>query len=116
MQFLINFFYFYNSHIGYLSIDGFPKFKSNKDLQKIIDKGSELAPFLIEFCEKKTKPNISLEEFKEIKNKLLDDIPLQKMKDLAKMFNVSVSGTKRELADRIERLHGVICYKKQINI
>jgi len=34
------------------------------------------------------------------------------MKDLAKMFNVSVSGTKRELADRIERLHGVICYKK----
>jgi hypothetical protein len=104
--------YFFNYPSGYLSIDEFPKFKNNKDLQKIFDKGSELDPFLIEFCEKKNKPNISLEEFKEIKNKLLDDISLQKMKDLAKMFHVTTSGTKKELADRIERLRGVICYKK----
>ncbi len=105
--------YFFRYPIGYLSIDEFPKFKSNKDLQKILDKGLELDPFLIEFCsEKKNKPKISLEEFKKIKNKSLDDISLQQIKDLAEMFNVTTSGTKKELAIRIEKLRGIIVYKK----
>ena len=105
--------YFFRYPTGYLSIDEFPKFKSDKDLQKILDKGLELDPFLIEFCsEKKDKPKISLEEFKKIKNKSLDDISLQEMKDLAVMFHVTTSGTKKELAIRIEQLRGVIVYKK----
>lgn len=61
---------------------------------------------------KKNKPKISLDEFKEMKNKSSNDISLQKMKDLAETFSVSRSGTKREIADKIERSWGVICYKK----
>ena len=37
------------------------------------------------------------------------------MKNLAKMYNVTTSGTKKELANRIEKLRSVIVYKK-INI
>ena len=34
------------------------------------------------------------------------------MKKLAKIYNVTTSGTKKELADRIEQLRNIIVYKK----
>lgn len=85
--------YFFEYPNGYLSIDEFPEFKSDKDLQKIIDKGIKLNPFLINF----------LDPQKKLNKITLNDIPLQIIKDLA---------TKKELADRIENIRGLICYKK----
>ena len=105
--------YFFGFPSGYLPITEFPKFKSDKNLQEIWDKGSELDPFLISFEGSYIKkPTISLEEFKKIKNKSLDEISLQEIKDLAKMFHVTTSGNKKELVDRIEKLRDVIIYKK----
>jgi hypothetical protein len=104
--------YFFCYPEGYLSINEFPKIKSTKDLQELFDKGIELSPFLIKFGNEKSKSKISLEEFKELKNKSLDDISLEQMKKLAKIYSVSTSGTKKELADRIEKIKGVIVYKK----
>jgi len=37
------------------------------------------------------------------------------MKKIAKMYNVTICGTKKEIANRIEKLRSVIVYKK-INI
>ena len=34
------------------------------------------------------------------------------MKNLAKMFQVTTSGTKKELANRIEKIGRVVVYKK----
>ena len=108
--------YFFGYPRGYLPIEEFPKFTSEKDLQSIFDKECELDPFLLNFSvnEKyiKKQPIISLEEFKKIKNKSLDEITLTEMKNLAKMFNVTTSGTKKELAFRIEKLRNVVVYKK----
>jgi hypothetical protein len=105
--------YFFDYPEGYLPIKEFPKIKSNKDLQSIIDKGTELSPFLIPFYGNlKKKYLISLEEFKKIKNKSLDEITLDEMKNLAKMFQVTTSGTKKELADRLEKVGRIIVYKK----
>jgi len=56
--------YFFEYPEGYLSITEFPK-----DLEKIIDKGIELSPFLIPFLYKYNKKNkLSLEDFKKIKH------------------------------------------------
>ena len=100
--------YFFEYPEGYLPITEFPK-----DLDSIIDKGIELSPFLIPFLYKYNKKNkISLEDFKKIKNKTLDEITLDEMKNLAKMFHVTTSGTKKELANRIEKLTSIIVYKK----
>ena len=105
--------YFFDYPSGYLPLNEFPKFKSEKDLQEIFDKGYELAPFLISFEENYIKkPLISLEEFKKIKNKTLDEISLNEIKKLAKMYGVTTSGNKKELVDKIERLRGIIIYKK----
>jgi len=85
----------------------------SKDLDNIIDKGIELSPFLIPFLYKYNKKNkISLEDFKKIKNKTLNEITLDEMKHLAKMFHVTTSGTKKELANRIEQLRHIVVYKK----
>ena len=82
-------------------------------LDNIIDKGIELSPFLIPFLYKYNKKNkISLEDFKKIKNKTLNEITLDEMKHLAKMFHVTTSGTKKELANRIEQLRHIVVYKK----
>jgi hypothetical protein len=100
--------YFFEYPEGYLPITEFPK-----DLQSIINKGLELAPFLIPFLYKYNNKNkISLEDFKKIKNKTLDEITLDEMKNLAKMFEVTTSGTKKELANRIEQLRRIVVYKK----
>jgi hypothetical protein len=105
--------YFFEYPSGYLPINEFPKFKSDKDLQEIFDKGCELDPFLISFKEHDIKRSlISLEEYKKIKNKTLDEISLDEIKNLAKMYSVTTSGTKKQLVDRIEQLRGIIIYKK----
>jgi len=106
--------YFFGYPSGYLSVNEFPKFKSEKNLQKIFDKGCELDPFLISF-EKNyiKKPLISLEEFKKIKNKTLEEISLEKIQKLAKMYGVTASRNKKELVDRIEKVRKIIVYKKK---
>ena len=67
-------------------------------------------PFFIPFGKKKSKSKLTLEEFKEIQKKKLDDISLQTVKTLAKMFTVTSSGSKKTLADRILKLRGVKIY------
>jgi len=100
--------YFFEYPEGYLPITEFPN-----DLQSIYDKGIELSPFLIPFLNKYNKKIlISFDDFKKIKNKTLDDITLDEMKKIAKMFQVTTSGTKLQLANRIEKLRSVIVYNK----
>jgi hypothetical protein len=105
--------YFFEYQKGYLPIIEFQKFKTKKDLQNIFDKGIELSPFFKSFNKKNIKKYIiSLEDFKKIKNKTLNEITLDEMKKLAKIYHVTTSGTKKELADRIEQLRNIIVYKK----
>ena len=83
------------------------------NFQKIFNEGCKLQPFLISLYSHKVKNNkITLEEFREIQKKTLDEISLNKIKELAKIFGVTSSGTKKELVDRIENLRNVIVYKK----
>ena len=71
----------------------------------------EYDPFFISLGKKKSKSKFTLEEFKEIQKKKLDDISLQTVKTLAKMFTVTSSGSKKTLADRILKLRGVKIYR-----
>ena len=66
--------------------------------------------FFISLGKKKSKSKLTLEEFKEIQKKKLDDISLQTVKTLAEMFTVTSSGSKKTLADRILKLRGVKIY------
>ena len=50
---------------------------------------SEYSPFYIPLGKKKSKSKLTLEEFKEIQKKKLDDISLQTVKTLAEMFIVT---------------------------
>jgi hypothetical protein len=115
--------YYFEYPIGYLPISEFPKLKNKKDLQSIFDKGYELSPYIIPFYKNKNginmlqkkklpKHKISLEEFKELKTKKLDEITLSKIKIIASMYNVTQLGTKKQIADRIENLKGIVFYKK----
>ena len=70
----------------------------------------EYSPFYIPLGKKKSKSKLTLEEFKEIQKKKLDDISLQTVKTLAEMFTVTSSGSKKTLADRILKLRGVKIY------
>ena len=114
--------YFFNYPHGYLPLTEFNKYRysarysatySATDLQIMFDTGELLSPFLIPFNgNKKSKKIMCLEEFKNIRNKPLNEITLNQMKKLAKMYNVTISGTKKEIANRIERLRNIIVYKK----
>ena len=110
--------YFFYYPRGYLPLNEFHKYidgtiNSAINLQKMFDTGELLSPFLIPFnSDIKYKKIMSLEEFGIIRNKPLNEITLTQMKKLAKMYNVTTSGTKKELANRIENLRRVIVYKK----
>jgi hypothetical protein len=105
--------YFFNYPRGYLPLTEFHKYKNGTDLQITFNRGKKLSPFLMPFNEdKKTKKIMSFEEFKKIRNKSLNEITLTQMKKIAKMYNVITSGTKKELANRIEKMRNVIVYKK----
>jgi hypothetical protein len=105
--------YFFGYPSGYLPVNEFLKFKSEKNLQEIFDKSIELDPFLIPFEENHMEnPLISLEEFKKIKNKILNEISLDEIQKLAKMYDVTTTGNKKELVDEIEKLKGITIYKK----
>lgn len=105
--------YFFGYPEGYLPICEFPKIKNKDDLLKIFNEGCKLEPFLISLYSHKVKNNkITLEEFKEIQKKTLDEISLNKIKELAKIFGLTTSGNKKEIVDRIEELRNVIIYKK----
>ena len=85
-----------------------------EDLQNIINKGQEYNPFMysIKDHKKKTK-KITLEQFKEIQEKTLEQIPNSTLKELAKLFEVTTSASsKKQLADRIESMRGIKIYKK----
>ena len=109
--------YFFEFPTGYLPISEFPKFNKINDLDKIIDKGFELHPFLIPFENNKiiTVDELTLEEFKEIRNKPLKEITLEQLKKIAKMYSFSVKGSKQNIVDTIERVRGIIVYKKEDN-
>ena len=105
--------YFFYYPRGYLPLTEFHKYTNGTDLQIMFNRGELLSPFLIPFNgDIKYKKIMSLEEFKKIRNKPLNEITLAQMKKLAKMYNVTISGTKKELANRIEKLRSVIVYKK----
>ena len=105
--------YFFGYHEGYLPISEFPKIINKNNLKEVFQKGCQLEPFLISLFSNKTNNNeITLEEFKEIQKKRLDEIPLKKIKELAKLFGVILSGSKKELVNRIEEVRNIIVYKK----
>ena len=97
--------YFFYYPRGYLPLNEFHKYiDSSTNLQKMFDTGELLSPFLIHFNgDKKGKKIMSLEEFGIIRNKPLNEITLIQIKKIAKMYNVTTSGTKKELANRIEK-------------
>jgi RNA recognition motif-containing protein len=107
------FIYFFGYPDGYLPLSEFPKIKNKNDLLKIFNESCKLEPFLYSLYSHKMKNNkITLEEFKEIQKKTLDEISLNKIKELAKIYGVTTSGSKKDLVDRIEKLRNVIVYKK----
>lgn len=96
--------YFFLYPEGYISKDNF---SDPKDLQTILDEISELRPFINSFTTNKPINKMSLEKFREIKSKPLKDITLSEIKQIAKMFNVTVSGSKKDLANRIKNLRKI---------
>lgn len=102
------YYYFFTYPEGYLDKKEFSKIKNTKDLQIILDEARVYDPFLISLKDQKNKSKkISLEEFKNIKQKPLKDISIKEMKELAKLFTVNTSGSKKELADRIKKLRRI---------
>ena len=91
---------------------------SNKDFYQDINKKKiddvyryfELEPFFI--SKFKQKPKMSLENFKIILNKPSKDISLQELKIIASMYQVTTSGTKKELIDRLQKLRGIYIKNK----
>lgn len=94
----------------YSFVDGV-SFISNKDFfgdaKKInyMDRYFELWPFFI--TKKNQKLLLTLDEYNEIMKYPLKDISTKELKDIAKMFNVTTSGTKKEIAKRLSNLRGI---------
>jgi hypothetical protein len=108
------YYYFWIYPEGYLEKNEFKIFKNIEDLQIIFDKACEYNPFMYSIQNHKTKNiKISLQQFKEIQNKKLNEILNNDLKELAKFFKVTSSAnTKKILADRIEKVAMVNIYKK----
>lgn len=101
-------YYFFVYPDGYLSKSLFPKIKKESDLQKIIDFGMETNPFMYDLKTHKLKNKMTYEEFRIIQNKNLNDISLNTLQKLAKMFSVYYIGkTKKEIVNIIYKLRGV---------
>ena len=106
--------YFFGYPEGYLPLNELPKIKNKNSLKETFYEAIKLQPFLISIKSHKLEDNkITLEEFRDIQKKTLDEISLDKIKELARIFGVTTSGNKKELADRIEKLRNVIIYKKE---
>jgi hypothetical protein len=106
-------YYFWTYPNGYMDKSNFPKMKNEEDIQLILNMAREYDPFLINLKNHKIKSKvISLEEFKEIQQKPLNEISTSTIKELANLFSVTTSGSKKELADRIKKLRGVVVYSK----
>lgn len=106
-------YYFWTYPTGYMNKNNFPKIKKIKDIQLILNIAMKYDPFLISLKNHEPKSKIiSLKEFKEIQQKPLNKISLKTIKELAKIYHVTTSGSKKELANRIENLSRVIVYKK----
>jgi hypothetical protein len=108
------YYYFWIYPEGYLEKKEFPVYKKIEDLQTIINKGQEYNPFMYSIKgHKKKSKKITLEQFKEIQEKTLEEIPNSTLKELAKLFEVTTSASsKKQLADRIESIRGIKMYKK----
>jgi hypothetical protein len=102
--------YFFNYLEGYLSKS---EFSNINNIENIITEGIELDPFLFSIKTHKPKNNkISLEKFKEIQNLTLEEIKTNELKIIANIYGVTISGTKKEIADRIENMRKIKIYKK----
>jgi len=108
-QFAIGKKYFYKLYDegGYLD----KKYLINKNLDGIVDLMFEYDPFFIPL-NKINKKGMSIEEFETIRNTSLNNIPMNTIKELANMYHVTSSGTKKEVADRIKKVRNVVVYKK----
>lgn len=87
------------------------KYFVGRDLDGIDERIFEYKPFFTSLSEKKRK-GMTVEQFEIIRNTPLKDIPLNIIKKLATMYSVTNSGSKKEVVDRIERVRGVVVYKK----
>ena len=72
-----------------------------------MDEMFKLDPFFILFGKKKSNFKLKLSDYKELKNKPLEDIKISTIKDIAKMFSVTYNGSKKEIANRIYKLRGI---------
>lgn len=107
--------YFFTYPRGYLPLEEFKKYKNGTtNLQVMFDIGELYSPCMEPFDNyyKKNKKIMSLEEYKIIINKPLNEIKLSEIKKIAKMHHVTTSGTKKEVANRIENLRNIIIYKR----
>ena len=90
--------------ISYISNKDF--FKGiNKKTVNCVDRYFELEPFFV--SKSKKTPKLSLENFRETMIKPLKDISVKELKLIAKMYYITISGTKKELVKRLERLRGL---------
>ena len=89
---------------GYLPIKEFSNIK-NQDI--LMDEMFNLDPFFILFNKKKSNFKLKLSDYRELKNKPLEDIKISTIKDIAKIFSVTYNGSKKQIANRIYKLRGV---------
>lgn len=101
--------YIYSFDITYGYLD--KKYIKQCTLDGILDMIFEYYPFFTPLDSHKN-PHITADEFDEIRNMLLNDISLTTIKELAAMFRVTTSGSKKVLVDRIENMRNVVVYRK----
>ena len=95
---------------GYIS----KKEYSKLDINFIEDKAIEYDPFYNSFKTHKPKQNlISLDKFREIQKKNIDQISLKTAKDLCKVYNVVCKNSKQNIFDAIEKVRGIVVYDKK---
>ena len=85
-------------------------FTNLKEEDYFWDETRDYFPFFIPLGKKKSKSKLTLEEFREIQKKKLDDINLQTVKTLAKMYGLPDNGSKKDLANNILKFRGVKIY------
>ena len=90
--------------IGYLSLKYFP---INTNFSEIHDFSFELAPFFTTFNH--VQSSMTIEEFKILQNTLIDEISMEKIKELGNMFHVELDDleTKQQIVNRIKTLRKV---------